>query len=440
MTQVAVLGSWHLGSVTAACLADAGHQVRVWDADPQRTFALAAGVAPVSEPGLDALVQQELSSGRLTVATDLEKAVAGAEVVWVTQDTHVNDDDTVDLSQLDALIDRLGPLLDSDTAVAVSSQVPVRTCERWWDQLSSATQARRTSLTGIAYLPENLRLGTALARFRRPDMMVIGSNNERTGNLLQDLTSFTQAPVVRTDLRSAELVKHAINSFLATSISFANEIALVADLVGADAATVARAMRLDERIGLKARVSPGLGFAGGTLARDVTALIAIGRAAGQPTLLAEAVLEVNRRHAQWPLHRLEAELDLPNATVGILGLTYTVGTSTLRRSQSVPLIKALTARGARVRAHDPQADLSELGENLDLVRADTPYLAAAGCDAILLLTPWPDYLSMDWSQIARAMKGDLIIDGPNSLDHATVGQAGLMIVGPGRANLLRSPS
>ena len=438
--RVAVLGSWHLGSVTAACLAGAGHRVTVWDADPQWVAQLAAGSAPVSEPGLDALLQQGLASGNLTVATDLEQAVAGAELVWIAEDTHVNDDDTVDLSQLDALVGRLGPLLDNDTSVAVSSQVPVRTCERWWDQLNSAAKAKAISLTGIAYLPENLRLGAALARFRHPDMVVIGSNDERTGDRLQDLTSFTEAPVVRTDLRTAELVKHAINSFLATSISFANEIASVADLVGADAVTVARAMRLDERIGPKARVGPGLGFAGGTLARDVTTLIGIGRAAGKPALLAEAVLEVNRRHAEWPLHRLEAELDLVNATVGILGLTYTVGTSTLRRSQSVPLVKALTARGARVRAHDPEADLSELDETLGLMRADSPYIAAAGCDAIVLMTPWPEYLSLDWSKIAQAMQGHLVVDGPNSLDHVAVAEAGLAIVGPGRTSQLRSAS
>jgi UDPglucose 6-dehydrogenase len=438
--RVAVLGSWHLGSVTAACLAGDGHRVKVWDDDPERVAALAGGLAPVSEPGLNALLQEGLSNGNLTVEPNLKQAVAGAELVWITQDTHVNDDDTVDLSQLDALVGRLGPLLENDTSVAVSSQVPVLTCERWWKQLNSAAQNRNTSLTGIAYLPENLRLGAALARFHHPDMIVIGSNDDRTGDRLQELTRFMKAPVVRTDLRSAELVKHAINSFLATSISFANELASVADLVGADAVTVARAMRLDERIGPKARVGPGLGFAGGTLARDVTTLIAIGRAAGKPALLAEAVLEVNHRHAEWPLHRLGAELDLANATVGILGLTYTVGTSTLRRSQSVPLVKALTERGAQVRAHDPEADLSELDESLDFIRADTPYIAAAGCDAIVLLTPWPEYLSLDWSQIARAMKGNLIIDGPNSLDQATVVKAGLAIVGPGRASQLRSAS
>jgi len=392
----------------------------------------------VSEPGLNALLQEGLSNGNLTVEPNLKQAVAGAELVWITQDTHVNDDDTVDLSQLDALVGRLGPLLENDTSVAVSSQVPVLTCERWWKQLNSAAQNRNTSLTGIAYLPENLRLGAALARFHHPDMIVIGSNDARTGDRLQELTGFTEAPVIRTDLRTAELVKHAINSFLATSISFANEIASVADLVGADAVTVARAMRLDERIGPKARVGPGLGFAGGTLARDVTTLIAIGRAAGKPALLAEAVLEVNHRHAEWPLHRLGAELDLANATVGILGLTYTVGTSTLRRSQSVQLVKALTERGARVRAHDPEADLSELDESLDLMRADTSYIAADGCDAMVLMTPWPEYLSLDWSQIAHAMKGNLIFDGPNSLDHADVTAAGLAIVGPGRASQVRS--
>jgi UDPglucose 6-dehydrogenase len=438
--QVAILGSWHLGSVTAACLAAAGHWVTVWDADSKRVSALGSGTAPIAEPGLDERLLAGLNSGHLVVEPDLRTAVRGAELVWITQDTHVNGDDTVDLSELDGLIERLGPLLSDDASVAVSSQVPVLTCQRWWHRLQADASAHGQTLTGLAYLPENLRLGEALARFDHPDMLVIGSTDPVTADRLQALTAYTGASVIRTDLPTAELLKHAINSFLATSISFANEIASIADIVGADALVVARAMRLDERIGPKARISPGLGFAGGTLARDVTTLIGIGRAEGSPALVAEAVLAVNYRQMAWPLRRLEADLDLNGATIGIFGLTYTVGTSTLRRSQSVPLVNALTARGANVRAHDPEADLSELGAKLDLVRADNPYAAAEGCDAIVLLTPWPTYLSMDWSRIAQTMRGHLILDGPNALDHAAVIEAGLSIVGPGRASAEKGTS
>lgn len=434
--KVTVLGSWHLGSVTAACLAAAGHQVTVWDADEDRVAALAKGAAPVAEPGLDALIQSGLADGHLVAESQLPAAVAGAEIVWITQDTHVNEDDTVDLTDLDELINQLGPLLDDNTAVAVSSQVPVGTCDRWWERLrtDASIEAGRT-LAGLAYLPENLRLGAAIARFNRPDMVVIGATDESAGDRLEELTAYTKAPVVRTDVPTAELVKHAINTFLATTISFANELANIADLVGADALTVARAMRLDERIGPKARVSPGLGFAGGTLARDVTTLIGIGAGGGQPALLAEAVLAVNRRHANWPLEQLDRRINLAGSTVCVLGLTYTVGTSTLRRSQSVPLIKALLARGAQVRAHDPQADLRELDEPLDLVRDDSPYRAVTGAQAVVLLTPWPEYLSLNWSEIAAAMAGQVIVDGPNALDHDAVRAAGLTPIGPGRANI-----
>jgi UDPglucose 6-dehydrogenase len=430
--RVAVLGSWHLGSVTAACLAAAGHQVTVWDGDATRMAGLAEGSAPVAEPGLNDLLRAGLASGSLIVEPDLAQALTGAELVWITQDTHVNDDDTVDLTDLDQLVLTLAPLLPDGVAVAVSSQVPVGTGQRWWNQLHATAESQGRSITGLAYLPENLRLGAAVARFNKPDMLVIGSTDDVTGDRLQQLTAFTSAPVIRTDVATAELVKHAINSFLATSISFANEIASVAELVGADAATVAQAMRLDERIGPKARVFPGLAFAGGTLARDVTTLIGIKAAAGSQARIAQAVIEVNREHGFWPVGHLEQQLDLAGSTVCIFGLAYTVGTSTLRRSLSVPLIKALLARGAKIRAHDPEADLTELSETLDMVRAYSPQAAAQGSDAIVLLTPWPIYLDLDWAEIAEHMSGDLVLDGPNSLDRAALQAAGLRVISPGR--------
>ena len=439
MTRVAVLGAWHLGSVTAACLAEAGHSVTIWDRDHQRLAALSAGHAPVAEPGLDELLELGRVAGCVRTEPDLGRAVSDAELVWVTQDTHVNDDDTVELSDLDALISELGPLLTAGTSVGVSSQVPVRTCDRWWQEIRRGAESTGTSLTGLVYVPENLRLGAALARFRQPDMIVIGSTHDAAGDRFESLLRFTGAPVVRTDVRTAELVKHAINSFLATTISFANEIAATADSVGADATTVARAMRLDERIGAKARVFPGLGFAGGTLARDVTILAAIGREDERPALIADAVLASNSRHMSWPIDRLREFITVAGSRVCILGLTYTVGTSTMRRSQSVSLINALTSAGAAVQAHDPAADLSTLAEPLAILRAGDPYAAAQDCDAVIVLTPWPEYLELDWARVAKAMRGKLVLDGPNALARAGVVEHGLALVGPGRSAAIGDP-
>ncbi|HEY2042857.1 MAG TPA: nucleotide sugar dehydrogenase [Jatrophihabitans sp.] len=433
MTRVAVLGAWHLGSVTAACLAEAGHDVTVWDADPVRIDALANDRAPVAEPGLDDLLQAGRAAGRLHVEAELGTAVRDAELVWITQDTHVNDDDSVDLSDLETLVSGLGGMLANGTTVAVSSQVPVRTCDRWCQVIRDGAELSSSQLTGLAYVPENLRLGAALGRFRRPDMVVIGSTHDAAGDAIEQLLAFTGAPVVRTDVRTAELVKHGINSFLATSIAFANELAAIADAVDADAITVAKAMRLDERIGAKARIGPGLGFAGGTLARDVTTLAGIGRETGRPALLADAVLASNHRHMSWPVDRLADFVSPAGARICILGLTYTVGTSTLRRSQSVPLITELVRAGATVAAHDPEADLSGLQEPLEIDRADDPYQAAEGCDAVIVLTPWPEYLALDWGRMAKAMKGNLVLDGPNALASNSVVQHGLVLVGPGRS-------
>jgi UDPglucose 6-dehydrogenase len=430
--RVCVLGSWHLGSVTAACLAAAGNNVTVWDADPERMTTLALGRAPLVEPGLDALLAAGLANGTLTVEPDLPRAVEGAELVWITVDTPVDETDTVDLTELDQLVGSLAPLLVEGVGVAVSSQVPVGTCDRWLTQLSGPNpDAGR--MIHIAYVPENLRLGAAVQRFNRPDMVVIGSNTQLIADQLEQLLSFTGARVLRTNVRTAELVKHAINAYLATSISFANELAAVADHVGADAATVAQAMRLDERIGTRARVAPGLGFAGGTLARDVTTLVRLGRDSGRPAVLAEAVLQVNSAHEHWPLERLQESLQLSGATVCLLGLSYTVGTSTLRRSQAVTLARALSASGAHVQAHDPCADLSELAEPVDIELCNDPFTAAQAADAVVLMTPWPDYLNLDWERMSHAMKGSLVLDGPNALDRAAVHAAGLSVRGPGRS-------
>jgi UDPglucose 6-dehydrogenase len=231
------------------------------------------------------------------------------------------------------------------------------------------------------------------------------------------------------------MIKHAINSFLATSISFANEIGLLCDSVGADGLAVAQALRMDPRIGAFARVDPGLGFSGGTLARDVQSLRHLGKTTGQQTLLLDAVLEVNRRQNGWVFATLSSTLDLAHATVGVLGLTYTPNTSTLRRSSSLEIIASLRSAGATVKAYDPEADLSELTSPPNFEVYDSPYDALVDCDALVIGTEWPEFKGLDFARLRSIMKRPLMLDPRHLLATTDLAAMGFEYIGIGRGHL-----
>jgi len=426
--RVAVVGLWHLGTVTAACLASAGHEVVGIDFDAAVVSALNAAKPPVREPGLEELVTAGLANGRLSFSTDAHDT-AGAEVVWITYDTPVNADDQSDSGFVIDQVTRLFPHLSDGALVMISSQVPVGTTRRLAERFAGAAAGRRV---GFAYSPENLRLGKAIEVFTNPDRVIIGVRSAADREKVTTLLTPVTARLEWMSVESAEMTKHAINAFLATSVTFINEVAALCEQVGADAREVERGLKTEARIGPKAYLSPGGAFAGGTLARDVVSLAELGRDHDVPTHLLSSIKTSNDAHRQWAQTRLDQLLKgVTGKTVAVWGLTYKPGTDTLRRSSAIELCEWLVERGAAVRAHDPaiQSLPPDLAARVSL--ADSALSAVTGADALVISTPWPDYRHVDAADATSRMTGRLVLDA-NRFTGETFGKtAGLQYISVG---------
>ena len=429
-SKVCIIGTWHLGSVYSACLADLGYLVVGFDKDSKRVENLNKGIPPLFEPELGGLILKNIYLNKLSYTIDIRSAVKGAHFVVVTFDTRVDDNDEIDLSEVYDATSALAGSLESGSIVIISSQVPVGTCEK----LKSLIKKKRPALEfDVACVPENLRLGQAINRFMNPERIVIGADNSSTLNKVEAFFSVIKDPKIKMNLRSAEMTKHALNAFLATSISFANEIANICDEVGADSLKVAEALRLDSRIGPKAMLKPGLGFAGGTLARDVKVLQKLGAEVGYETRLINGVFEVNRRQNKIIAGKLQKVYgSIQNLTVCVFGLTYKAGTSTLRRSSSIEIINDLVAGGARIKAYDPKADLSEIQGKLEFEFCSDPMIAAKESDALIFVTDWPEFRELNFPRLKSLMKKPVIIDAQNMLDAESLINMGFVYLGVGR--------
>jgi UDPglucose 6-dehydrogenase len=429
--NVCVLGLWHLGSVTAACLASAGHDVVGVDFDAAVIDGLAAGTAPIDEPGLNDLLRKGLAAGTLRFATD-PAVVAHADVVWVTYDTPVDDDDRADVECVVDRVDRVFPHLRDGALVLVSSQMPVGSTRRLRARFETQAEGRRVA---FACSPENLRLGQAISVFTQPDRVVVGVSDPADRDILCALFRPITDRLEWMSVESAEMTKHAINAFLAASVTFINELATLCEQVGADATEVERGLKSEARIGPRAYLSPGGAFAGGTLARDVMFLAQLGRLHGVPTYLFGAVKASNDAHRAWAQRRLEALLqDLRGKVVAVWGLTYKPGTDTLRRSSAVELCHWLNEQGAIVQAHDPA--IRRLPDALGHVcLAATAIDAVRGASALVVATPWPQYRKVDGAAVAVAMTRPLVLDANRFLRQTVGAQAGVEYVSVGRGRV-----
>lgn len=408
--NVTVFGLWHLGCVTAACTAAAGNQVVGLDLDPQVIADLRAGRPPISEPGLRDLIASELKSGRLSFTTDPVGALRDAEVLWVAFDTPVNDRDEADVDFVRRQLELIRPHVRPDTIVLISSQVPV-----------GFTRQQRGLTPFLAYSPENLRLGKAIDVFRHPERVILGVSDDSMKARLTELFAPFTSRIEWMSIESAEMTKHGINAFLATSVTFANELARLCEAVGADAKEVERGLKSEGRIGPKAYLSPGGAFAGGTLARDLRFLTQFGRQHGIETPLFDGVIAGNERHKSWTRDKVRQMLQgVAAPVVAVLGLTYKPGTDTLRRSTSVELCRWMRGQGYLVKAHDPA--VRELPEDLRQVISLSPSAADAlkGADLAVLATEWPDYRTLTADCFLTAMRRPAVID-PNWFLAGTLG-------------------
>ena len=406
--KIAVLGLWHQGVVGAACLVDMGHEVAAADSNADRIVLLKQGRPPLFEPGLDALLDKGLASGRLAFTTDHAEAVREAPYVFVMFDTPVNDRDESDLTEIFSTFEVIAPALRPDAVVLVTAQIPVGTCEALAETLRN--KAPNYSAT-IAYMPENLRLGQAIERFMAPVLPVIGCDHAKTFERLLMVLGPLASEWHRVSLRTAEMIKHALNGFLAMTISFANELGNICDAAGADGKRIGELLRLEPRVGAKAMLLPGLGFSGGTLARDMQTLRGLGRRFDLGTPLLDGVWTANAEQNRLVLRKLARALPkLQGARVAVLGLTYKPDTSTLRRSAAMEVVADLVKAGAIVSTHDPRADREELKAYTGFAFYEDALAAVTQAEALVLMTPWNEYRDIDFENIRGRMANYYILD------------------------------
>ncbi|MCC7371977.1 MAG: UDP-glucose/GDP-mannose dehydrogenase family protein [Chloroflexi bacterium] len=409
---VCVYGLWHLGSVTAACLADAGFSVVGLDLDEGRIKGLADGRPPVAEPDLPELMQRSLATGLLSFTADPATALAAANVLWVAFDTPVDEDDRADAAWVRNQLEHVRGLIRPGTLVLISSQVPVgfsAQIEQAWRQTDPSLQ--------IACSPENLRLGQAIEVFRNPERVVVGTGTGTDRARLAALFAPFSDQIEWMSLQSAEMTKHALNGFLALSVAYTNELARICERVGADASEVERGLRSEPRIGRRAYVSPGPPLAGGTLLRDVGVLGRLAAEHGIASPMVDAIRVSNHLHQDWSYIRtLHLVGDVKHPRVAVLGLTYKAGTDTLRRSASVDLARKLLDGGIQVSAYDPAVRALPLDLS-GITLAASIDGALTGADVAILATAWPEFRTLSADDLARTMSQPRLIDQAGFVPH-----------------------
>ena len=444
--RVAVVGSGYVGTVAAACLAWLGREVVAVETDLARLNTLRLGVCPFYEPGLDAVLASAMASGRLRFTEGMGDALAGSDVVFLCVGTPPGADGHADMSAVRAAATAIGANLDGRHVVVTKSTVPIGT-GRW---LESRIEDAYTGsdpieqVLAVVSCPEFLREGSAVADFLHPERLVLGGDDplaieevvavyEPVLNQLFPGGKPEALPVlVRTGLATAETVKYAANAFLATKISFINEMAAICELVAADVTEVASAIGLDSRIGA-GFLGAGVGWGGSCFGKDLSELVATAADHGRDPVLLRATLEVNRAQRRQVLDKLRRHLKpLRGKRVALLGLAFKAGTDDLRDAPAVDIARWLIDAGARVTAHDPRVKAVPGLDELRLVAAVGQ--AVERCDAVVLLTEWPEYARIDWSELAPVMRGHVVLDGRNFLDPGAVAAAGLTYEGIGRAH------
>jgi len=406
--KICVYGLWHLGSVTSASLAKLGHTVVGLDFNKEIIKNLQNAEAPVSEPGLNELIYENIQRKTLSFTSEPRIALAQIDVLWIGFDTPVDEEDNADVNSIEIYFEKISKLIPDKTKIIISSQVPVGFTRRLQNRFQEKYPVKEVF---FVYSPENLRLGKALKTFLEPDRIIIGINPDEKEKFLPVFTSISNR-LEWMSIESAEITKHAINAFLATSICFANEVATLCERAGANAKEVERGMKTEERIGPKAYINPGNAFSGGTLARDVRFLQKMGKKNLLPQYLINSILESNDYHKTWIQRKCKEILgDLNGKHITVLGLTYKPGTNTLRRSMSVELCKWIKDQGAEVTAFDPA--IHELPPELLVVMSLASDLSGSvkTAECIIIATEWPDFRKIE-TDIITTMRGKIIID-PN---------------------------
>ncbi len=433
--RIAMIGAGYVGLVSGACFSDFGHEVVCVDKDAGKIDRLKQGEVPIFEPGLEALIAKNTAAGRLSFTTDLVKAVDGAEAVFIAVGTPTRrGDGHADLTYVMGAAEEIGKALTGYAVVVTKSTVPVGTNR----QVATAIKAANPQAKfDVASNPEFLREGAAIDDFMHPDRVVVGVESGKAKKVMAELyrpLSLREFPVVYTGLESAEMIKYAANAFLATKITFINEIAALCEKVGADVKAVSKGMGMDARIGDKF-LHAGPGYGGSCFPKDTKALARIGQDFASPMQIVEAVIKVNDEVKRRMIDKIVDLCDgsLRDKTIAVLGVTFKPNTDDMRDAPSLTIIPALVGAGAKVKVSDPQGQHE--GEALlpGVKWIDNPYQAATGADLLVILTEWNEFRGLDLAKLARKMTTPLLADLRNIYDRAEVLEAGFTsYVGVGR--------
>lgn len=430
--KLTIIGSGYVGLTTGACFAEVGHHVVCVDNDPRKVETLLAGQIPIYEPGLEALVKKNVAAKRLRFTTSTEEGVDHGEVLFIAVPTPPQPDGSVDLSFMEKVAREIAQFLDSYRVIVDKSTVPVKTGER------VAQTIRRYARPGVEFdvvsNPEFLREGSAVADLMKPDRIVVGGNSDRALALMQKVYEPFVAPVLVTDINSAELIKHAANSFLALKISYINALSEICEASGADVLKVAEGIGADKRIG-RDFLSAGLGYGGSCFPKDIAAFIAISEQLGIPFSLLKEVQNINARQLDRFLDGIrEALWVLKDKRLAVWGLAFKPNTDDVRSSVAISLVERLAAEGAHVTVHDPKA--MEKARLLPVASrihfAETPLEAAHDAEALIIATEWADYTSIDLADLRETMRTPLIFDGRNLIDPVAARDFGFQYRGIGR--------
>jgi UDPglucose 6-dehydrogenase len=430
MSKICVIGTGYVGLVTGTCFADLGNQVVCMDVDEKRISRLKQGIMPIYEPGLEQVVTQNVRGGRLVFTTDFKEALSEVSIAFIAVGTPSGVDGEADLQYVRSAAEAIADQVDAPIIVVNKSTVPVGTGD-WVADIIKKRRGGKFLDFNVVSNPEFLREGSAFNDFMNPDRVVLGSTNKDAAQKVAELYEPLRCPVLITDLRTAEMIKYASNAFLATRISFINEIADICEELGADVREVALGMGYDKRIG-RAFLDAGLGWGGSCFPKDVKALAHMAVLHGTQPQLLQAVMEINRNQRRRLIVKLRKALgNLDEKVIGVLGLSFKPNTDDIREAPALEVIHLLQNEGGLIRAYDPQA----MGNAADLIMRVTlckdAYEVAEGCDALVLTTEWNEFKQLDFKRIKQLMRQPIIMDGRNLWDSETLRELGFTYFGVG---------
>ena len=431
--HIAVIGTGYVGLVTGACFAEFGVEVTCVDVDEQKINRLKQGIIPIYEPGLDTIVEKNAKAGRLHFTTDIKVAVEQALVIFLAVGTPPKEDGSPDMSFYQSAAKTVAESMNGYKVLVTKSTVPVGT-GKWLREFVEENLKTKTNF-GVASNPEFLREGAAIQDFMRPDRVVIGCNDEEAIAIMKDLYRplyLIETPIVITSLEAAELIKYAANAFLATKISFINEIANLCDKIGCDVHDVARGIGMDKRIGNKF-LHPGPGYGGSCFPKDTRALATVARQFGSETKIVDTVIEVNELQRQAMIPKIEKLIgDFSGKQIAVLGLSFKPETDDMRESPAIDIIKEMQARGAKIKAFDPVA-VEEAKKCLnDIDYASDEYDAIEGADVLIFMTEWNQFRALDMEKVKSLLKSPKIADLRNIYEPQDMRELGFEYVGVGR--------